>query len=214
MAKEAASTHLSATVRTDFGKGAARRTRREGKVPAVLYGPGREPVHLAIPEHPLVMALRHHGRNAALQLSIAGQPGEQIALTRAVQIDPLRRVIEHVDFLAVVAGEHVTSEVPLLVIGEVDRDLIVSQHSNTLNIQAAVEAIPEHITIDVTGLEGGATILASQAPLPAGVTLAGSADEVLVSISAAQRVSAEEDAAASAAGESGAGEAAAEGTES
>src|SRR5689334_9434678 len=103
---------ITAELRTEFGKGFARRTRAAGRIPAVIYGHGNDPVHVSLPGHETMMALRHHGLNALLELSIDGK--KQLALTKAVQVDNLRRVIEHIDFLAVVAGEKVTVEIPVV----------------------------------------------------------------------------------------------------
>ena len=107
---------IVAEARTEFGKGAARRIRREDKIPAVIYGHGNEPVHVILPGHQTMMALKHGGANALLALAIDGK--EQLALTKDVQIDPIRRVIEHLDFVAVTRGEKVTVDVPIHVLGE------------------------------------------------------------------------------------------------
>src|SRR6478752_9050037 len=107
---------ITAEKRNEFGKGAARRIRREDKIPAVVYGHGNEPIHLTLPGHDTMMAIKHGGANALLELDIEGD--EQLALTKQVQVDPIRRVIEHVDFVAVVKGEKVTVDVPVHLVGE------------------------------------------------------------------------------------------------
>jgi large subunit ribosomal protein L25 len=181
MAKDV-STTLPASLRTDFGKGAARRTRREGKIPAVVYGPGREPAHVALPEHELVLALRKYGKNALLTLDIDGE-GKQLALTRAVQIDYVHRIIEHVDFLAVTKGQHQEAEVALTLTGSVNSDEFADLLHTTLHIEAAVEDLPEHIDVNVDGRHAGDQILAKDLVLPQGVKLAGDPDAVVVMVS-------------------------------
>ena len=107
---------IAAETRTEFGKGAARRFRRDNKIPAVLYGHGNDPMHVTLPGHDTMMALKHGGANALLELEIDGK--DQLALTKAVQIDPIRRVIEHIDFVAVRRGEKVTVDVPVHLSGD------------------------------------------------------------------------------------------------
>ena len=101
---------ITAETRTEFGKGAARRIRRADKIPAVLYGHGNDPVHITLPGHATMMALKHGGSNALLELDIDGK--SQLALTKQVQVDPIRRTLEHIDFVAVRRGEKVTVDVP------------------------------------------------------------------------------------------------------
>ena len=114
---------LAAETRTEFGKGAARRIRREDKIPAVIYGHGNEPIHVTLPGHDTMMALKHGGANALLELDIDGN--DQLALTKQVQVDPIRRVLEHIDFVAVRNGEKVTVDVPVHLIGEAARETLV-----------------------------------------------------------------------------------------
>ncbi len=114
---------IKAEARTEFGKGAARRIRREDKVPAVVYGHGNEPIHVTLPGHDTMMALKHGGANALLELEIDGKT--QLALTKQVQIDPIKRHLEHVDFVAVKKGEKVTVDVPVHLQGEAAREAIV-----------------------------------------------------------------------------------------
>ena len=107
---------ITAEKRNEFGKGAARRIRRENKIPAVVYGHGNDPIHLTLPGHATMMALKHGGANALLELDIEGD--EQLALTKQVQVDPIRRVLEHIDFVAVRRGEKVTVDVPIHTVGD------------------------------------------------------------------------------------------------
>src|SRR6476469_7065649 len=111
---------ITAEKRTEFGKGAARRIRREHKIPAVVYGHGNDPIHLSLPGHETMLALKRGGANALLELDIDGD--SQLALAREVQVDPIRRVLEHIDFVAVRSGEKVTVDVPIQVIGNAAPD--------------------------------------------------------------------------------------------
>ena len=129
---------IAAETRTEFGKGAARRIRREHKIPAVVYGHGNDTVHVTLPGHDTMMAIKHGGANALLELVIEGK--EQLALTKAVQIDPIRRVIEHIDFVAVRRGEKVTVDVPVHLHGDAAPEtLVVTEHA-TIQIEAEATA--------------------------------------------------------------------------
>lgn len=174
---------ITAELRTEFGKGFARRTRAAGRIPAVIYGHGNDPIHVSLPGHETMMALRHHGLNALLELDIAGTP--QLALTKAVQIDNLRRVIEHIDFVAVVAGDKATVEVPIVTVGDAAAGTIVTLESTTLTVEAEATHVPESIEVSIAGLEAGANITASGITLPKGTTLVADADSVIVHIAAA-----------------------------
>ena len=149
---------LSAVSRSEFGKGAARRARRDGQVPAVLYGHGADPVHVALPAHETLLALRV--ANALLAISIDGG-AVQLALPKQGQRNPIRGSIEHVDLLVVRRGEKVTVEVPLHVIGADDKiDRIIMMDQQTITLEAEATHIPAAIEIDVTELEIGAVIAA------------------------------------------------------
>src|SRR3982751_5146471 len=125
---------IIAETRTEFGKGAARRIRRADKVPAVIYGHGGDPVHVTLPGHDAMMALKHGGANALLELDIDGTT--QLALTKQVQIDPIKRHLEHIDFVAVVRGEKVTVEVPVHLVGEAARETLVVTENATISLEA------------------------------------------------------------------------------
>src|ERR1044072_6898069 len=153
MAKTSTANKLSAAVRTETGKGASRRARRLGKVPAVLYGHGSDPQHLELNAHDFSAVLRHSGTNAVLTLDIDGK--EQLALTKSLVIHPLRRTITHADLLVVRRGEKVTVEVNVLVEGEAIPGTLVTQETNTIEIEADVQAIPEQISDSVEGAQGG-----------------------------------------------------------
>ena len=168
---------ITAEQRTEFGKGAARRIRREDKIPAVVYGHGGDPLHLSLPGHETMMALKHGGANALLDLQISGD--SQLALTKQVQIDPIRRVIEHVDFVAVKRGEKVTVDVPIHVVGEAVSETLVVTENSTVQVEAEATNIPEYIEVSVEGAEVGTQIHASELTLPTGTTLL-SDDEMLI----------------------------------
>jgi large subunit ribosomal protein L25 len=174
---------LSAELRDKFGKGAARQLRRSGKIPAVLYGHKQESVHLALPEHDLFMALKTP--NVLLNLDIAGK--SQLALPKAVQKDPVRRTIEHVDLLLVKRGEKVTVEIPIATEGELAPGGNLLEHIlNTLPLEAEATHLPEGVTISIEGLEAGHSILAKDITLPKGATLAIDEDAVVLQVVAAQ----------------------------
>src|SRR5246127_4409269 len=149
MAKAAASqvNQLSVSVRTQTGKGASRRARRDGKIPAVLYGHGSDPQHLELDAHDFAAVLRHSGTNAVLTLDIEGK--EQLALTKSLEIHPIRRNIQHADLLVVRRGEKVTVEVNVVVEGEAASGTLVTQDANTVTIEADVQSIPDHLTVSV-----------------------------------------------------------------
>ncbi len=181
MASKAASTNnLSVKVRTETGKGASRRARREGQVPAVLYGHGTDPQHLLLPARELSAVLRNSGTNAVLVLDIEGT--EQLALTKSLEIHPIRRNIQHADLLVVRRGEKVTVEVTVNVEGEATPGTLVTQDANTVEIEAEALSIPEHLTVSVEDVEAGTQILAGQITLPAGVTLVSDPELLVVNV--------------------------------
>jgi large subunit ribosomal protein L25 len=172
---------IAAVSRTEFGKGAARRTRRAGLVPAVLYGHGTDPVHLSLPGHELLLALRV--ANAVLEISIDGT-GTQLALAKQVQRDPIRSDIEHVDLVIVRKGEKVTVEVALVVIGSVPADRMVLMDQQTIALEVEATHIPTSVEIDVTGLEIGESVAAKDLKLPTGAVFAGDPEDLMLSVSA------------------------------
>jgi large subunit ribosomal protein L25 len=174
---------LEAQTRTEFGKGSARRTRREGRVPAVLYGHGQDVVHLSLPAREFAAALRNGGSNALLTIVLDGK--DQLALTKAVQRDPIKRTHEHVDLVIVRRGEKVTVDVPVVVIGETGPDTLVSIELNTVSVQVAATNIPESIEVDVTGRGPGEGFTVADLPLPAGATLLTDETALVVNLMAA-----------------------------
>ena len=170
-------------VRCVFGWGAARRIRRDNKIPAVIYGHGNEPVHVTLPGHDTMMAIKHGGANALLELVIEGQA--QLALTKAVQVDSIRRVIEHIDFVAVKRGEKVTVDVPVVLVGEAGPDTLVVTEHPTVQVEAEATHIPETIEVDIEGAAAGTQIHASDLTLPKGTTLLTDAEALVVNVTAA-----------------------------
>ncbi|OJZ72642.1 50S ribosomal protein L25/general stress protein Ctc [Mycobacterium paraffinicum] len=179
MAKSAGN-QLTATVRTETGKGASRRARREGKIPAVLYGHGADPQHLELPGHDFAAVLRHAGTNAVLTLDIDGK--EQLALTKALDIHPIRRTIQHADLLVVRRGEKVVVEVNVLIEGDAVPGTLVTQDTNTIEIEAEALSIPEHVTVSVEGAEPGTQFTAGQIALPRGVNLISDPEMLVVNV--------------------------------
>ncbi|MER5635988.1 50S ribosomal protein L25/general stress protein Ctc [Kitasatospora sp. NPDC002227] len=174
---------LAAESRTEFGKGAARRARRAGFVPGVVYGHGHAPVHLNLPGHDLMMALKTP--NALLVVPIDGK--DEYVLPKAVQREAIKRNIEHVDLLLVKRGEKVTVEIPVHTEGELAAGGNLLEHVlNALPIEAEATHLPEAVTVSVEGLEAGASILAKDIVLPAGVALAVDADAVVLQVIGAQ----------------------------
>ncbi|MFG3010479.1 50S ribosomal protein L25/general stress protein Ctc [Streptomyces cinerochromogenes] len=175
---------LSAETRTEFGKGAARRIRRENKVPVVLYGHGSDPLHLTLPGHDLLLALRTP--NVLIALDIDGKTSE-LAIPKAVQRDPLKGFLEHVDLQLVKRGEKVTVEIFVHTEGELAPGGNLLEHVlNALPVETEATHIPESVTVSVEGLEAGASILAKDIPLPSGTTLAVDEDAVVLQVLAAQ----------------------------
>jgi large subunit ribosomal protein L25 len=178
-----AEARIDAETRTEFGKGAARRTRRAGKIPAVLYGHGTDPQHLSLPELEFKRVVREQGRNAVVTLNIGGTP--QLALTKTVVTHPIRPYIEHVDLLVISRGEKVSVEVQIAVVGDAAPGTLVTQELNTLEVEADVSNIPDHVEVSVEGLTVGTQIQASDVPLPEGTTLRADPELLVVNIVAA-----------------------------
>jgi large subunit ribosomal protein L25 len=178
-----AEAHIVAETRTEFGKGAARRTRRAGKIPAVLYGHGTDPQHLALPELEFKRIVRDQGRNAVLTIDIAGSP--QLALTKTVVSHPIRPYIEHVDLLVIRRGEKVVVEVAIVITGDPVPGAFINQELNTLEVEADVSSIPEQIVVSIEGVEVGTQILAGSLTLPANTELRGDPEQLIVNVVAA-----------------------------
>ncbi|MDO3650274.1 50S ribosomal protein L25/general stress protein Ctc [Nocardia mangyaensis] len=178
---------IEAAVRTEFGKGAARRTRRDGNVPAVLYGHHAEPQHLALNARAFAAILRENGTNAILNLVVDGK--QQLAMTKSVVVHPIRRYIEHADLLIVQRGERVVTDVNVVITGDAASGTLITQETSVLSIEADALKLPETIEISVEGIEPGTQILAGTIDLPEGVTLAGDPDALIVNVIAAPSAS-------------------------
>ena len=172
---------LTAEVRTEFGKGAARRIRRADKVPAVLYGHGTDPIHITLPGHETLLALRTN--NALLSIDVDGT--SQLALPKQVQRDPLKHTIEHVDLVLVRRGELVTVDVAILVEGEAAPETLVVVDHNSIPVEADATAIPTEIVVSVEGLRAGTQILARDVKLPEGATLGMDPDALIINVTGA-----------------------------
>jgi large subunit ribosomal protein L25 len=175
---------LVAEPREKFGKGAARKIRAAGKVPAVIYGHGTKPQHVTLPAHELGLILRK--ANAVLDLDISGK--SQLALVKDVQKDPVHQILEHIDLIIVRKGEKVTIDVPVHVEGESFPGTLVALDANTLSVEAEATHIPERLTVDVEGLEEGQHIYAKDVALPDGTTLLSDPDTLVVNITLPAKV--------------------------
>ncbi len=171
---------LHVTVRTETGKGASRRARREGKIPAVLYGHGAAPQHLELPGHDYAAVLRHAGANAVLTLDIEGK--EQLALTKALDIHPIRRSIQHADLVVVRRGEKVVVEVSVVIEGAAESGTLVTQEATHIEIEAEAMSIPEQLTVSIEGAPPGTQFTAGQVQLPSGVNLISDPELLVVNV--------------------------------
>ncbi|MFF9481318.1 50S ribosomal protein L25/general stress protein Ctc [Streptomyces sp. NPDC014733] len=182
---------LTAQVRTEFGKGAARQARRDNLVPAVIYGHGAEPKHVAIHNHALMMALKTP--NVLIRLDVDGQ--DELVIPKAVQREAIRGFLVHVDFLSVKKGEKVTVEVPIVTEGDLAPGANLLEHlMNTLSVEAEATHLPESVTVSIAGLTAGDSVQAKDVVLPAGTSLAVEDDAVVLQVVAAQAEAAAESA--------------------
>jgi large subunit ribosomal protein L25 len=175
---------ISAEPRTEFGKGGARRTRRAGKVPAVLYGHGEKPKHIALPAREFAAAIRKGGANQLFAIEVSD--GTQVlALPKAIQRDPIKDTFEHVDLLLVRRGEQVTVDVPVELTGEAAKNTLIVHDHDTLSVTADATRVPDHLEASIEGAEPGAQVTASDVKLPAGVELAADPDLPVATVTAA-----------------------------
>ncbi len=174
---------LTAETRTEFGKGGARRTRRAGKVPAVIYGHGADVRHVALPAREFANAIRHGGVNVLLTLDVDG--GEQLAIPKSIQRHPIKGHYEHVDLLAVRRGEKVTIEVPIVVVGGLAAGGLLNQESTTVRVEAEATHLPTSFEVSIDGLAIGSQVTAGDVTLPEGSVLVTDAEILLLTISEA-----------------------------
>jgi len=194
-------TKVVAELREQFGKGFARRLRAAGQIPAVLYGHGTTPVHLALPGHQVSLLIRR--ANALLELDVNGKG--HLALVKDVQKDPVHQIIEHIDLLVVKKGEKVQVDIPIVITGESAPGTILNQDAVSISLEVEATHIPEHVEVSVEGLEEGAHITAADLTLPKGASLVAEGDVLIVAITTPSGPSADDeaaDAASAAAGES------------
>lgn len=174
------SNHIVTEARESFGKGAARKIRAVGKIPAVIYGHGTDPQHVTLPAHEMSLILRKS--NQVLELDINGKV--QLALVKDVQKDPVRQIIEHIDLIVVRKGEKVTVDVSIHLEGDAAPGTTVNQDANTISLEAEATHIPESIVFSIEGAGDGTQVFAKDIPLPSGSTLLSDPDLLVVAISA------------------------------
>lgn len=200
-------TKVVAELRESFGKGYARRLRAAGKIPAVIYGHGTDPVHVALPGHQIALLIRR--ANVVLELDVAGK--QELTLVKDVQKDPVHQIIEHIDLLVVKKGEKVHVDIPVVVVGESASGTIINLDNTTVSLEVEATHIPQSVEVDVEGLEDGARITAADLKLPKGATLVTDPETLIVAVdvqsnAAADAIEAADEAAAEEqAGESAAG---------
>ncbi|RFA19853.1 50S ribosomal protein L25/general stress protein Ctc [Subtercola boreus] len=170
---------IAAETRTSFGKGAARKLRAAGRIPAVIYGHGGAPQHVSLPGHEVFLLIRKS--NALIELDIDG--ATQLALVKDVQKDPVRQIIEHLDLITVRQGERVEVEVSVLVEGEPASGTVAELDTFTLLLEVLATNIPSRVTVNVEGAEDGTQILAKDIELPEGAVLVGDEDQLIVAVS-------------------------------
>ncbi len=182
MAKSADSTqsHIQAESRTEFGKGAARRIRRAAKVPAVLYGHGTDPVHITLPGHDTMLALKYGGANALLTITVDGK--EQLALPKQIQRDPIKGFLEHLDLIIVRKGEKVTVDIPVHLVGDPTPDALIVTETSVVSIEAEATHIPDFIEVSIQGLKVGDQITAKDLQVPSGSTVLAEDDLLIVNV--------------------------------
>ncbi|MGC5029985.1 50S ribosomal protein L25/general stress protein Ctc [Micromonospora sp. DT229] len=175
---------ISAEPRTEFGKGGARRTRRAGMVPAVLYGHGEKPKHIALPAREFAAAIRKGGANQLFAIEVSDGT-QALALPKAIQRDPIKDTFEHVDLLLVRRGEKVTVEVPVELTGEAAKDTLIVHDHDTVSVTADATKVPDHLEASIEGAEAGVQVTAADVDLPAGVELAGDPEQTVATVTAA-----------------------------
>ncbi|PRB39714.1 50S ribosomal protein L25 [Arthrobacter sp. MYb23] len=172
---------LTAELRTEFGKGFARRARMAGQIPAVIYGHGAEPIHINLPGRATTLAVRVS--NALLAIDVDGE--QHLTLVKDIQRDPVKQIIEHVDLQTVKAGEKVTVDIAIHVSGEVAPGAVASLEATTVSLEAEATHVPTAVEVSIDGLKAGESIHASDLVLPKGSTLLTEGDTLVVRIAEA-----------------------------
>ena len=183
---------IAAEARTSFGKGAARKLRAAGRIPAVIYGHGTDPVHISLPAHETGLIIRR--ANAVFDLALPS--GALMALVKDVQRDPVRQIIEHLDLIIVRTGEQVDVEVPIVLEGEAAPDTVANFETQTLLLKVLATAIPQQVVVSIEGATDGTHITAADVKLPEGAELAADPELLIVNVTQAQAGESAEDAAA------------------
>ena len=181
---------LPAEVRSEFGKGGARRTRRAGKIPAVIYGHGADPRHVSLPAREFTNAIRHGGANVLLTLELEGE--EQLAIPKAIQRHAIKGTYDHVDLLAVRRGEKVHIDVPLTIVGDLVPGALLSQEHTSVSVEAEATHLPTEIEVSIAGKPIGTQITAADLTLPRGTSLTGDPEQVLLIVQEAVEAKLEE----------------------
>jgi large subunit ribosomal protein L25 len=174
---------LEAENRTEFGKGGSRRTRRAGRIPAVIYGHGAEPRHVALPGHDFTQVIKRNGANVLITLGLDGK--DELVIPKAIQRHAIRGEYEHVDLISVRRGEKVTVEVPLVLVGDIAPGGLLSQDHNTVSLEAEATHIPSEIEVSIEGMQIGDHVLASQLTLPTGSTLVTDPEALILAVASA-----------------------------
>ena len=181
-------TKVHAELRENFGKGYARRLRASGKIPAVIYGHGTDPVHVALPGHQVALLIRR--ANAVLELDLDGT--SQLTLVKDVQKDPVHQIIEHIDLLVVKKGEKIQVDVPVVLVGESAPGTIANLDAVSILLEVEATHIPEKIELDIEGLDEGTHITAADLTLPKGATLVADPETLILAISVPSAAAADE----------------------
>lgn len=189
---------ISAEPRTDFGKGGARRTRRAGKVPAVVYGHGEKPLHISLPSLELAAAIRKGGANQLIAIEVTDGTRE-LVIPKDIQRDPLRDEIVHADLLIVRRGEKITTDIQLSFTGEVEKGGLVVHELTAVSVEAEATHIPESIEVDLEGLAIGSQRLVSEITVPEGIVILTDGDQTVATVSEPRGEATEDEAEAEAA---------------
>ena len=190
---------LSAETRSEFGKGASRRLRRAHLVPAVVYGHGEQPLHISLPGHETMLALKH--RNAVVAIDLAGE--EHLAYAKFVQRHAIKQNVEHVDFVTIRRGEKIQVDIPVLTVGTAMPDAVVTVEHQTIAVLADAFSLPEHVEVDIEGFEVGRHLLAKDLVLPEGVELITDPEAMVINSTEVRASAAEDDEATEATAEAG-----------
>ncbi|MQM24956.1 50S ribosomal protein L25/general stress protein Ctc [Glycomyces sp. NEAU-7082] len=186
---------ISAEPRTDFGKGGARRTRRAGKVPAVVYGHGEKPRHISLPGLEFAAAIRKGGANQLISIEVTDGTRE-LVIPKDIQRDPLRDDIVHADLLIVRRGETITTDIPINFVGEVEKGGLVVHELTSLTVEAEATHIPESIEVDLEGLKIGSQRTVAEVAAPKGIVIINDPEQTVATVSEPRAEAAAEDEAA------------------